>query len=164
MSFGIRNATEQDLPTIIAIYNASIAGRLATADTVAVATESRRSWFLEHQAGTRPLWVCTQNHKVTGWISLSSFYGRPAYEKTAEVSLYVHPSHQRQGIGKYLLSSMIDQATHFNVTTLMGFIFAHNQPSLRLFQLFDFQQWGYCPGIAELDGVPRDLVLLGRRV
>ena len=45
----------------------------------------------------------------------------------------------------------------------MGIIFAHNQPSLTLFQKFGFQQWGYLPQVAELDGVERDVVILGLR-
>ena len=164
MRFEIRHATEQDLPAIVSIYNAAIPGRLATADTSEVTIESRKAWFQEHSPEVRPLWVHLQKQQVTGWISLNTFYDRPAYQKTVEVSLYVHPAYQRQGIGKRLLSRMIEQAPSFQVTTLVGFVFAHNQPSLRLFQSFKFQEWGYCPGIAELDGQPKDLVILGRRV
>ncbi len=47
--------------------------------------------------------------------------------------------------------------------TLMGIIFAHNQPSLRLFEKFGFQQWGYLPQVAELDSVERDVIILGLR-
>ncbi|MDB6139126.1 MAG: Phosphinothricin acetyltransferase, partial [Verrucomicrobiaceae bacterium] len=42
----IRDATAEDLPRIVAIYNAAIPGRLATADTVLVSVESRRPWFM----------------------------------------------------------------------------------------------------------------------
>jgi phosphinothricin acetyltransferase len=45
----------------------------------------------------------------------------------------------------------------------MAIIFAHNQPSLRLFEKFGFQRWGYLPQVAELDGVERDGVILGLR-
>ncbi|MDM8332818.1 hypothetical protein QUW45_09125 [Limosilactobacillus pontis] len=45
----------------------------------------------------------------------------------------------------------------------MAYIFGHNQPSLKLFKRFDFRQWGFLPRVAELDGVQRDLVIMGRR-
>jgi L-amino acid N-acyltransferase YncA len=47
---------------------------------------------------------------------------------------------------------------------LLGFIFAHNEPSLRLFAKFGFERWGYLPKVAELDEVERDLVIMGKRV
>jgi phosphinothricin acetyltransferase len=48
--------------------------------------------------------------------------------------------------------------------TLLGFIFAHNQPSLQLFNSFGFQRWGYLPAVAELDGVERDLCIMGKQI
>ncbi len=47
---------------------------------------------------------------------------------------------------------------------MLGFIFGHNEPSLRLFQRFEFETWGTLPRVAVLDGVERDLVILGRRL
>ena len=41
----IRNATEADFERIVEIYNASIPGRLATADLTPVNAASRRAWF-----------------------------------------------------------------------------------------------------------------------
>jgi L-amino acid N-acyltransferase YncA len=42
--------------------------------------------------------------------------------------------------------------------------FAHNGPSVKLFERFGFERWGHFPEVAELDGVRRDLVVLGLRV
>jgi phosphinothricin acetyltransferase len=47
---------------------------------------------------------------------------------------------------------------------LLGFIFGHNEPSLRLFESFGFERWGFLPNVAELDGLERDLIIVGRRV
>jgi L-amino acid N-acyltransferase YncA len=43
----------------------------------------------------------------------------------------------------------------------MAFIFAHNIPSIKLFKKFGFQQWGYLPGVAQLDGKQQDLAIFG---
>jgi len=98
---------------------------------------------------------------VAGWLSFQSFYGRPAYHKTAEVSVYVSSSYRRRGIARRLLSEAIDRSPSMGLTRLVGYIFAHNEPSLQLFDIFGFQRWGYLPGVAELDGIERDLVIVG---
>ena len=46
----------------------------------------------------------------------------------------------------------------------IAFIFAHNEPSIRLFSGLGFEKWGYLPEIAELDGIRRDLMILGKKL
>jgi L-amino acid N-acyltransferase YncA len=160
---GIRDAVEADLSAIVAIYNASIPGRLATADTEAVSLESRQRWFDAHMPGQHPLWVAERLGAVVGWVSFQPFYGRPAYRATAEVSVYVAPGHHRRGIGRALLTEAVQRAPELGLRTLLGFVFAHNRPSLGLFEALGFVRWGHLPRVAELDGVERDLLIVGRR-
>ena len=166
----IRVAVEADLSAIIQIYNAAIPSRLATADLEPISVESRRTWFRSH--GDRyPVWVITigdrniqsdQNEKIIGWLSLQMFYGRPAYHKTAEVSIYIDPECQGNGIGKKLLGYAIAQCPKLNITKLVGFVFAHNAASRRLFERLGFTEWGFLPEIAELDGIDQSLVIFGK--
>ena len=101
---------------------------------------------------------------MCAWLSFNSFYGRPAYNPTAEVSIYVAESHRRRRLGRALLERAIGSAPDYGIRTLLGFIFGHNAPSLRLFEQHGFVRWGHFPCVAVLDGVERDLVILGRRV
>jgi L-amino acid N-acyltransferase YncA len=160
----IREAREEDLPAIVAIYNASIPGRASTADTEPVSVDSRREWFRQHGPGRHPLWVAERGQRVAGWLSFGAFYGRPAYAATAEVSVYVAPDLQRQGIGSELLREALLRAPGLRIETLLGMIFAHNQASLALFTRLGFERWALLPRVAELDGVKRDLVIMGRHV
>jgi L-amino acid N-acyltransferase YncA len=157
-------ATIEDLSTIVEIYNASIPARLATADLEPITPDSRRDWFESHSPHSHPLWVFKVANRVVGWLSLRPFYGRAAYKSTAEVSVYVAPEYHRQNIGRQLLDRAIDNCPHLGIYNLVGFIFAHNQPSLKLFMKVGFIQWGYLPGIAELNGIDRDLVILGLKL
>lgn len=159
-----RIATLDDLPRIVAIYNATVPSRMVTADLEPVSVESRRPWFEQHDAALRPLWVVEGGAQVMAWLSFSSFYGRAAYDKTAELSVYVDARARRQGLGAYLLQQALTQAPSIGVDRLLGFIFGHNAPSLRLFEKFGFERWALLPGVARLDGVERDLVIVGRRV
>lgn len=160
----IRPARLNDLPAIVSIYNAAIPGRQATADTEPVSVESRMQWFREHDPAIRPLWVLEHGDELLGWVSLSSFYGRPAYQATAEVSLYLAPSAQGQGFGRQLLQHAISAAPELGLCTLLGFIFAHNQPSLKLFARQGFTSWGLLPRVARLDRRECDLHILGLRL
>lgn len=159
-----RLARPDDLPAIVSIYNSTVASREVTADTEPVTVESRQKWFDEHTPDKRPLWVSEQDGRITGWLSYSNFYGRPAYSGTAELSIYLHEEARGQGLGRYFLQEAIDFAPEIKVHTLLGFIFGHNAPSLKLFDRFGFERWAHMPRVATLDGIERDLVILGKRV
>src|SRR5688500_8334540 len=105
--FTLRDATEADLPAIVDIYNATIPGRMVTADTTPVTVESRLERFRTHNRRTRPLWFVVEGDQICAWLSFNSFYGRPAYNPTAEVSIYVAESHRRRGLGRGLLERAI---------------------------------------------------------
>jgi GNAT superfamily N-acetyltransferase len=105
----IESLEPTDLPQIVAIYNATVASRMVTADLDPVPVESRLAWFEQHDPRVRPLWVVDGEEQIAGWLSLSDFYGRPAYHRTAEVSVYVRDGQRRKGVGAYLLSQAIRQ-------------------------------------------------------
>jgi len=161
----VRDAVVTDLPAIVAIYNQSIPCQIVTADMEPVTLESRVAWFEAHSPQGYPLWVVEMGQEITGWLGFQSFYsGRAAYVITAELSIYVKPGYQRQGIGKLLLQEAIARSPSLEFKNLIGVIFADNQPSLRLFQQFGFKPWGYLPQVAKFDTQERDLVIVGRRL
>ncbi|MBL1222369.1 N-acetyltransferase [Chryseobacterium sp. L7] len=164
MELQFRNADLKDLEKIVEIYNSTIPSRLVTADTENVSVESRIQWFEEHHPETRPLWIVEDDHQIIGWVSFSSFHERPAYSGTVEISIYLDASCRGKGYGKTILQYCIDNAGKFGVINLVALIFLHNEPSLKLFRYFGFEDWGTLPDVAVLDGVERSLKILGRRV
>ncbi|KIF82534.1 GNAT family N-acetyltransferase [Noviherbaspirillum autotrophicum] len=164
MPFSHRTARFDDLPAIVAIYNSTVPSRQVTADTEPVTVESRHKWFADHTPDKRPLWVAEEEGRVIGWLSYSNFYGRPAYSGTAELSIYLHEDARGKGLGRYFLQQAIDFAPEIGVHTLLGFIFGHNTPSLKLFEVFGFDRWAHMPRVATLDGIERDLIIVGKRV
>ncbi|WP_160718988.1 GNAT family N-acetyltransferase [Bacillus sp. USDA818B3_A] len=163
-NFAIRDAETNDMPSIIDIYNSTIPGRMVTADLEPVSVESRMRWFNEHSPAFRPLWVVETNGEICAWVSFQSFYGRPAYNATAELSIYIHQDYRGKKLGKFLIQRAIEECPKIGVKTLLGFIFGHNEPSLKLFLSFGFEKWAHLPKVAELDGVERDLLILGKRL
>jgi L-amino acid N-acyltransferase YncA len=159
----IRDAVETDLPAIVAIYNATVPTRMVTAELEPTTVEARLPWFREHSPEQYPFWVAESEGRVTGWLDFKRFLPRCAYRGTAEISVYVDEEFRRRGVGQRLLEQAIERAPLLGVTALVGLIFGHNEPSLKLFQRLGFERWGFFPGVAQLDGVERDLVVMGQR-
>ncbi|WP_025697171.1 GNAT family N-acetyltransferase, partial [Paenibacillus forsythiae] len=152
----IGDATLDDLPGIVAIYNSTVAGRMVTADLEPVSVEDRLGWFHEHSGGHRPLWVLRHEGEVAAWLSFQSFYGRPAYNGTAEISIYVGEEYRGSGAGSLLVDKAIEECGRLGIHSLVGFVFGHNGPSLGLLEKFGFERWGLLPGVADMDGIMRD--------
>jgi L-amino acid N-acyltransferase YncA len=160
-----RDAVRTDLDSIVRIYNSTIASRLVTADTEPVSVESKVNWFEDHHPAKRPIWVVENNQDgIIGWVSFKSFYGRPAYDGTVEISIYLDENQRGKGLGKAVLAHAISQCTPLGIKTVLGFIFSHNEPSLKLFRHFGFKEWANLPDIALLDDQERSLTIVGKRV
>lgn len=158
------DATINDLQNIVATYNSTIPHKLATADLEVVTVDSKLDWFHNHTPSTRPLWLILHDGNYAGWLSYNSFYGRPAYNGTAEISIYIEDTYKGKGIGKTALKKAIDTAPSLNIDTLLGFIFAHNIPSVQLFKTMGFETWGHLPEVADMKGFKADLMIFGKKV
>jgi phosphinothricin acetyltransferase len=154
-------AQQEDLGKIVQTYNAAIPAQMATADLEPVSILSKQTWFEAHSANKRPLWLVQHSGNYAGWLSFNSFYGRPAYDGTAEISIYLENAYQGKGIGKACLAKAIAEAPSLDVHTLLGFIFSHNHASLNLFYAFGFDTWAKLPRVANMQGVMRDLHIVG---
>ncbi len=160
-----RNALITDLPLIVEIYNSTIASRRVTADTTTVEIADKEEWFYEHNQNSRPLWMIEDDEKnCVGWASFQNFYGRPAYEGTAEVSIYLHEAMRGQGYGKKILQYCIDKSPELKLHTILGYIFANNEPSIKLFTEAGFEEWANLKDIAIMDNHFYSLKIFGRRV
>ena len=154
-----------DLEQIVAIYNSTIPSRMVTADLESVSVESRIVWLNEHTPDKRPLWIVKNEQKeIIGWVSFQNFYGRPAYNATAEISIYLHEKHRGKGLGMQVLDHSMRECSSLKISTLLGYIFAHNEPSVRLFIKAGFEEWAHLPKIARLDGIERSVKILGKRL
>lgn len=95
---------------------------------------------------------------------LQSFYVRAAYDHTAEISIYISPECRGKGLGRTLLAEALAMTRQLDVKTVVGFIFSHNQTSIRLFKSFGFQERGKLPDVAEMDGREFSLSVIGKGV
>ncbi|WEK56005.1 MAG: GNAT family N-acetyltransferase [Candidatus Cohnella colombiensis] len=160
----IEDASLDCLERIVEIYNSTIASRMVTADIEPVSVDSKRQWFEDHTSDHFPIWVMKKEGDVVAWFSFQPFSDRPAYDATAEISVYIAQEYRSQGIGSILLQRAIQVAPSLNLSNLVAYVYAHNEASLALLKKFQFEQWGYYPKVTKMDGVEMDVVALGRRV
>jgi phosphinothricin acetyltransferase len=161
----IRIATEADLPAIVDIYNQSIPAGWSTADTRPVSVAERVEWFSRFDPARRPIWVAEVDGVVVATAYLSSFYGgRPAYDATAEVSVYIATAYHRRGIGRRLKQWVIEQCPALGVTTLLSMHFDHNEATRRINESLGFQQMGHLTEIALVQGQKRGLMIWALRI
>ena len=165
MDLNIRLATEADLPAIVDIYNQSIPGGWSTADTTPISVADRIEWFRKFDSTKRPIWVAEMDEKVVATVYLSSFYaGRPAYDATAEISLYIASAYQRRGLGRRLKQWVIEQCPRLGVTTLLSMYFDHNDATRRINESLGFEPMGHLKEIAVVQGQRRGLVIGALRI
>lgn len=143
----IEKATEKHLKDIKDIMNYSIINSNFNFNFKPKTDLEIEEWYFEHINNNYPIIVCIINDEVVGWASLSSFRSYQAYDKTAEVSVYVKNEHQKKGIGLYLLNQIENQTNKFH--SIVSVITAGNKASINLHKKVGyeykctFQEIGY---------------------
>ena len=160
----LRHATIEDLPEIIKIYNEAIKDGISTADSKIVSVEEKRDWFDAHTK-ERPLLVKEYHGRIISWISIQPFYPHLlAYSHSARINIYIDKNFLGKKLGQQFLHEAIGYARKYDIKTLLALIFAENAPSLKLFKKMGFKEWGNLNRIATIEGVDKDLLILGLRI
>jgi len=147
-----------DWTSVRRIFLEGIRAGNATFDTRAPDWEA---WDRSHHQ--RPRIVAETDDAVVGFAALSPASARPAYEGVAEVSVYVAANHWGKGIGRGLLTALVDAADAARIWTLEAVMLAENDASIALHQKCGFREVGRRERIGKLAGRWRDTVLYERR-
>ena len=162
MSIAIREAGEQDAAAIAAIYNQGIEDRGATFET-----EPRSAGDIAKKLAGReryPLLVIAEDAVVIGWAGLSSYRPRECYAGIAEFSIYLDRSARGRGLGRRLLTALIDVARERGYWKLVSRIFPLNTASRALCRACGFREVGVYEKHGRLDGHWCDVVIVERLI
>lgn len=161
----IRIATNQDWPSIAAIYNQAVDEDFCTADTDPITVEDRLDWFSQHSPNAYPIFVADQDGCVSGWCSLSPYRpGRKALRTVSEISYYVGTQYKNMGIGSGLIEHAIGEAPKLGFKNLFAILLDRNDVSVRLLEKHGFKKWGHLPDIADFNGTICGQFIYGRKV
>lgn len=156
--FQIRSLRSEDWPALRTIYLEGIATGNATFETEAPSWEK---WDNSHLQNCRL--VASSGCEVLGWAALSPVSSRRVYAGVTEVSVYVASAAQGKGVGRALLTALIQSAEAAGIWTLQAGIFPENVASIHLHTSLGFREVGRREKIGKMGDRWRDVMLLERR-
>ncbi|MBA3943728.1 MAG: N-acetyltransferase [Herpetosiphonaceae bacterium] len=139
----IRDATYDDVPSILEIYNDAVLHTTASYDYEPATIEARIAWYEEHIKQGLPVFVADAGGSVVGWSTFSIFRPRIGYRFTVEHSIYVAPGRQGRGIGRALMQPLITRAREQGMHAMIAGIDAETIGSIRFHAAFGFVHVGY---------------------
>ena len=149
-----------DWEAIRAIYLEGIATATATFETEPPSWET---WDEAHLPAPRLKAVENATPRVAGWTALTPVSRRAVYAGVAELSVFVAEKWRGKGVGKALLSALIEASEAVGIWTLQAGIFRENAASIGLHRACGFREVGVRERLGALRGVWHDVVLMERR-
>ena len=140
----IRSFTEADASAIAAIYSHHVLTGTATFEEVPPDTDEMSSRLAVLVGNGFPVLVaCTPSDEVVGYAYAGPYKTRSAYRFTVEDSIYVHRDHLRTGVGRMLLSALIDDCKARRYKQVLAVIGdSDNQGSIGLHRSLGFASVG----------------------
>jgi phosphinothricin acetyltransferase len=151
--------TPDDWPRVREIYAAGIAGGDATFETA----PPDWSRFDAARLAAHRFVARAEDGVVVGWVAASPVSARPVYAGVVEHSVYVDPSFAGQGIGRALLTALIESTEAAGIWTIESGVFPENVVSLALHERLGFRRIGVRERVGRHSDVWRDVILIERR-
>jgi len=155
----IRNATPADGAAIATIYNQGITDGTATLETELRTPDERREWLASRDA-RYPVIVAEVNGQVIGWGSLNVFNPREAYRYVADLSIYVERKWRGRGVGRQLLTRLIDDAASHGFHKMVLAALPSNEAGMALYRKLGFREVGIYREHGLVNGKWVDIVIM----
>jgi phosphinothricin acetyltransferase len=159
----IRDALEQDMAQILAIYSYYVTRSCASFEEAPPTLDEMVKRRAKTQERGLPYLVAEADGEVVGYTYAGPWRTRSAYRYTIEDSIYVAPTVVRRGVGVALLGSLVDRCTKLGYRQMIGVIGdSANQGSIGLHRKLGFRQEGVLRGVGLKFGRWIDVVIMHR--
>lgn len=139
----IRAAAAADADALAAIYGHHVIHGFGTFETEPPDAASMNSRRLEIQGYGLPYLVAENDGRVLGYAYAGPFRPRPGYRFTVEDSVYVSPDATGRGIGRALLSQVLEACEAFGLRQVVAVIGdSGNAASIGLHSSLGFENAG----------------------
>lgn len=156
----LRDATEADLPAILAIYNHAVAETTAIWNETLVDLDNRRAWFDQRQSRGFPILVAEVEGKIAGYASYGDWRPFDGFRHSVEHSVYVEKDFYGRGLGRALMTALIDRARTGGIHVMVAAIEAGNDGSIALHKSLGFRLVGTHHEVGQKFGRWLDLTMM----
>lgn len=158
----IRPATAADLDRITEIYAEAVTNGTASYELEPPSRAEMESRFLALVEKSFPYLVAESGGAVLGYAYAGPFRPRRAYRFMVEDSIYLDQGARGRGVGRNLLSRLIDEATRLGFRQMAAVIGdgQRNQASVRLHAALGFRMVGTLEGSGYKHGRWLDTVFM----
>jgi phosphinothricin acetyltransferase len=159
----VRAASETDAPGVAAIYGHHVVTGFGTFEEVPPSDAEIATRIASVGALGLPYLVAEEAGRVLGFAYAAPFRPRSAYRYTAEDSVYVHPDHLGQGIGRALVAEIIRRCEAMGLRQLTAVIGdSANAGSIGLHRSLGFVETGIGRALGFKHGRWVDIVWMQR--
>ncbi|MFT4661059.1 MAG: L-amino acid N-acyltransferase YncA [Patiriisocius sp.] len=138
----IRKARKEDVAKILEIVNYEIVNSTVVYDYKERTYDAQLNWFEQKSQEGMPILVAEKEGDVIGFGTYGFFRPRAAYQFSVEHSIYVHKNVRGLGIGKELMTELIDLAKEGGFHTMIAGVDASNDRSVEFHEKFGFKEVG----------------------
>lgn len=161
--FTLRDAAPSDDESIAAIYAHHVRVGLGTFEEESPPAEEMRRRREAVLASGLPFLVAVVDGVVVGYAYAALYRTRSAYRFTLEDSIYVAPQVARRGVGRALLTRLVERCSVLGYRQMVAVIGdSANAPSIRLHEIVGFTRIGVQPAVGFKHGRWVDCVLMQR--
>lgn len=93
--------------------------------------------------------IIKYNQSVCGFCYISQYKKRQAYDRTAEITIYLKPEFFRKGIGVQTIKMLENNSFKNGIKVLIGIISEENNSSIKLFEKCGFEKCGHYKQVGE---------------
>ena len=149
-----------DWPEMVEIFAQGIQTNMSTFE---ITCPSYEKWDSDFLSCCRL--VAEEDCEIVAWAAIKPFSSRECYSGVAELSIYVENGHRDNGVGKALLTALVDEAVKSGFWSLQSRIFEENTRSIAVHEKCGFRKIGYFERPAkDRFSVWRNVVLMEYRI
>ncbi len=163
MQISFTPLTLENLHAVKAIYDWYIKNATATFHTEPITLEQLQEFiFIDHLLYKS--FLIHADDELAGYCFLTYHKKRPAYDRTAEISIYLKPEFAGKGIGREALRCLEDIAKEIGLKNLVGVITGDNLSSMALFEKAGFIKCAHFKNVGEKFGKVLDVVAYQKEI
>ena len=157
MKIAFKDIEEKNLSEVKKIYDWYIQNSTATFHTEPITVEQLKEFiFILHPIYKS--YLIYEANNVAGYCFLTYYKKRQAYDRTAEITIYLEQDSCQKGIGKVALLHLEQKALETGIRNLIAIISGDNSGSIHLFEKMGYSKCAHFKNVGEKFGKVLDVV------